>query len=218
MSSKKTQRGKKRLGFDPKVLGAVRIEKRTTIRSLAEALGLSFSTVYRLLRAGLLRAHSNSIKPLLKPHKITRVQYIMQSVIPGCVNELPKFSAIDEKWFFMSAKTQRFYLFPWEDDPYGATQSKNYIEKMMFGFGVARPHITQQGEEIWDGKIGIFPFVEGVATQRSLENKAKGTIETKAIQSVTKDVIRSMFINKMLPAIRKKMANRSMQRHLDTTR
>ncbi|XP_021864966.1 uncharacterized protein [Spinacia oleracea] len=103
----------------------------------------------------------------------------MDSIIPGMVNELPKFSAmynmvhIDEKWFYMSDKIQRFYLFPWEDDPYRATQSKTFMAKVMFNSGVARPHITSDGEVIWDGKLGIFAFTEQVAAKKFKEQMSK---------------------------------------------
>ncbi|XP_021773981.1 uncharacterized protein LOC110737940 [Chenopodium quinoa] len=211
VSSRKRQRGRKRLDFNHTILAAIPIEKRTTIRGLAEALHLSHTTVYRLLRNGILRAHTNSIKPSLQHHhKIKKVQFIMDSVIPGTVNELPKFSAmynmvhIDEKWFYMSDKTQRFYLFSWKDDPYRATQSKNFMEMVMVMAGTSGPHICNDGEIFWDGKVGVFPFTEQVAAKKNSKNRVAGTVETKALQSVTKAVIRSMLIDKMLPAIRSK--------------
>ncbi|XP_056691725.1 uncharacterized protein [Spinacia oleracea] len=210
-NQKRGRVGRKAKGFDLEILLAVPIEKRTTIKGLSLALGMSTGTVYRLLKTGQLRAHTNSIKPSLKHHhKIARLQYIMNQAIPGTVNTLPKFSDmynvihIDEKWFYMSQETQRFYLFPWEDDPYRACQSKRFISKVMFSSGVARPHISSDGIVLWDGKIGIFPFVEDVAAIRNSKNRDKGTIETKALQSITKEVIRSKMIEDLLPAIKSK--------------
>ncbi|XP_021753832.1 uncharacterized protein LOC110719242 [Chenopodium quinoa] len=111
---------------------------------------------------------------------------------------------IDEKWFYMSDETQRFYLFSWEDDPYRATQSKNFMEKVMVMVGIARPHICNDGEIFWDGEIGVFSFTEQVAAKKNSKNRVAGTVKTKALQSLTKFVIRSVLIDEMLPAIRLK--------------
>ncbi|CAH9073884.1 unnamed protein product [Cuscuta europaea] len=69
---------------------------------------------------------------------------------------------------------------------------------------VGRPQVSVEGEIIWDGKIGIFPFTEVIYAQRNSANRVAGTPETKAIQSVTKEVIRSKMIDTLLPAIREK--------------
>ncbi|KAL6535084.1 hypothetical protein OROMI_026458 [Orobanche minor] len=207
-NKKKGRCGRKAKGFDLELLQAIPIEKRTTIRALAEALGISHSTVYRLLKSGQLRAHTNSIKPGLRHHhKKQRVDYILQSIIPGNIRRLPKFSAmynivhIDEKWFFMSQETQMFYSFPWESDPYRSCQSKRFISKVMFLAGIATPHVKADGEVLWDGKIAIFPFTEDVPAQRSSKNRERGTIETKAINSITQPIIISKLIEELLPAI-----------------
>ncbi|XP_010667495.2 uncharacterized protein LOC104884520 [Beta vulgaris subsp. vulgaris] len=126
------------------------------------------------------------------------------------MNELSKFSHlynmvhIDEKWFFMNKITQRFYLLSEEEDPYRACQSKASITKVMFLTIIARPRLGPTGDIIWDGKFGIFPFIDEVAAQRWSANRPAGTIEKKAKQSITKETIREMIINKLLPAIRAK--------------
>ncbi|KAK8485570.1 hypothetical protein V6N13_068205 [Hibiscus sabdariffa] len=53
-------------------------------------------------------------------------------------------------------------------------------------------------------RIGIFPFVFKELTRRNSKNRKVGTLETKPISSVTKDVTRSCLIDKVLPAIRAK--------------
>ena len=44
-------------------LNAILIEKRTTIRSIANEMKMGHSQVHRMLKAGDLRSHTNSIKP-----------------------------------------------------------------------------------------------------------------------------------------------------------
>ncbi|KAH7867312.1 hypothetical protein Vadar_031871 [Vaccinium darrowii] len=51
---------------------------------------------------------------------------------------------------------------------------------------------------------GIFPFTFKEPAKRSSKNRVAGTLETKAITQVTKDVSRSYLIHKVLPAIKAK--------------
>ncbi|XP_057247159.1 uncharacterized protein LOC104902771 [Beta vulgaris subsp. vulgaris] len=203
--------GRKVKFTDDEALRRVPLKQRTTIRSFATALEVSPSTVYRLLKRGILRSHTNSIKPKLTPkHKVARMKFVLSQSIPKSMNELPKFNHlynmihIDEKWFFMSKITQRFYLLSEEEDPYRACQSKAFITKVMFLAAIARPWLGPTGDILWDGKIGIFPFIDEVRAQRWSANRPAGTIEKKAKQSITKETIREMIINKLLPAIRAK--------------
>ena len=74
----------------------------------------------------------------------------------------------------------------------------------MFMCAIARPIFSNEGELIFDGKIGIFSFTQEVATQRSSKNRKRGELETKPIQSITKIHTRDMIVHKILPAIRSK--------------
>ncbi|XP_042059450.1 uncharacterized protein LOC121803941 [Salvia splendens] len=108
---------------------------------------------------------------------------------------------IDEKWFYMTKGTQRFYLAPGEQEPHRTCKNKKFISKIMFMCAVCRPLFGVHGEVLFDGKIGIFPFTKQVAAKRSSKNKQEGTMETKPIESITTDVVRECLINKILPAI-----------------
>ncbi|GJQ92920.1 ATPase ARSA2-like protein [Tanacetum coccineum] len=111
---------------------------------------------------------------------------------------------IDEKWFYMSKLTKRYYLVPGEDDPVRTCKSKTLITKVMFLAAVAQPRFDTLGNEVFSGKIGIFPLTTLESAKRSSKNRVTGTLETKPILSVTKDVTRSWLIEKVLPAIRAK--------------
>ena len=71
----------------------------------------------------------------------------------------------------------------------------------MFLCAVARPRFyPETGECVFDGKIGIWPFIERVAARRNSANRPRGTIEIKAIE-VDRDVYREKMIDNVLPAI-----------------
>ena len=103
---------------------------------------------------------------------------------------------IDEKWFYLSRKSQRVYLAKNEPKPYRSDKSSKFIPKVMFMGCVARPRWSDRGQCIFDGKIEIFPFMEIVLAQRSSKTRKKGESETKPIQSVNKQATRNMLIHK----------------------
>jgi hypothetical protein len=110
---------------------------------------------------------------------------------------------IDEKWFFVTMKMLRVYLTEGEFGPVRRVQHKEHIEKVMFLSAIARPRYDENGTCIFDGKIGIWPFVKSVQALRSSVNRPAGTWETKCVK-VTKEVYAAMVIDKVIPAIRAK--------------
>ena len=70
---------------------------------------------------------------------------------------------------------------------------------------LARPRFDAQGNELFSGKIGVFPFVTTQEpARRTSVNRAAGTMETKPITSIKREVIRSFLIEKVLPTIKAK--------------
>ncbi|KAG8069617.1 hypothetical protein GUJ93_ZPchr0006g43129 [Zizania palustris] len=67
-----------------------------------------------------------------------------------------------------------------------------------------RPRKNQEGVWTFDGKIGMFPFIFKEPALRSSRNRERGTMVTKAMTSVTKEVSRNFLVNKVLPAIKEK--------------
>jgi hypothetical protein len=78
---------------------------------------------------------------------------------------------------------------------------KSHILKVMFLVTSARPCYNDTGKFTFDGKIGIWPFVEIVAARRALVCRPAGTIETKPV-NVTTQKYREFMIAKVLPAIK----------------
>ena len=58
---------------------------------------------------------------------------------------------------------------------------KEHIEKVMFLSAVTRPRFDDEKVCMFDGKIGIWPFVHQVAAQRSSIYRPAGTMETKSL-------------------------------------
>lgn len=77
-----------------------------------------------LLKEGKLRRHTNAIKyTLTDENKRARVAWCLPWFDPQSLPEEPIFYGmynvmhIDEKWFYHTRKTQKFYLEPEEDEP-----------------------------------------------------------------------------------------------------
>ncbi|KAF0683775.1 Aste57867_24159 [Aphanomyces stellatus] len=98
---------------------------------------------------------------------------------------------LDEKWFYLTKTTRKFYLVPGEKEPDRKCKSKR---------AVARPRYVDDTGIWWGGKIGTWPFVNAVAAVRSSVNRPAGTIETKSV-SVTKDVYPTFLLEVFLPAV-----------------
>lgn len=51
---------------------------------------------------------------------------------------------IDEKWFYMTKKSGKYYLLPTEEDLVCTYYSKNYIDKVMFFAAMVRPRFDYE--------------------------------------------------------------------------
>ncbi|XP_020881507.1 uncharacterized protein LOC110228407 [Arabidopsis lyrata subsp. lyrata] len=111
---------------------------------------------------------------------------------------------IDEKWFYMTKRTETYYLLPEEDDPIRTCQSKNFIGKVMVLVAMARPRFNAQGVETFSGKIGVFPFITRQPAQRRSRNREAGTIVIKPVTSVKRGDVRKMLLEDVIPKIREK--------------
>nr|XP_027118630.1 uncharacterized protein LOC113735852 [Coffea arabica] len=108
---------------------------------------------------------------------------------------------VDEKWFYMTKESERYYLHLEEEQPLRTCKSKKFIAKVMFLVAIARPRFDCSYYREFDGKIGIFPFVLKEPAKRNSKNRIADALETKSILSVTKGVYRICLIEKVLPAI-----------------
>ncbi len=78
-SKKKKYCGHKKLPFDPSVIQDVPLGQRHSIRDLANALHMAKATLFRRLKEGLFRRHTNAIKfTLTEDNMKARVHFCIQ--------------------------------------------------------------------------------------------------------------------------------------------
>lgn len=200
--------GRKRVQLDLELMRQVPLSKRSTYRSLACALNIPKTSLVRLHKVGVIRRHTNTLKPYLKEdNMIARLRFCLSMIDKNSLPHDPKFISmhnivfIDEKWFYITRNKVTNYLHVDEEEPHRTCKSKNFISKVMFLCAVTRPRFDNEENETYSGKIGIFPFVYEQPARRSSVNRVAGTIETKPIASVTREVNKAYLINKVLPAI-----------------
>ncbi|XP_021856181.2 uncharacterized protein [Spinacia oleracea] len=203
--------GRKRKEVPYEQIVAIAMGDRTCIIDLARMLNLSPSTVWRLIKRKVLKAHSSPLCPgISETCKMTRMRWVLRLIMDYSIPHDPTyygtydFIHIDEKWFYLTQKSQRVYLANNEPKPHRIGKSRTKIPKFMFMAAVARPRWGDDGNCEFDGKLGIFPFTNSVATKRTSKNRVKGTIETKPVKSVNQIATRDMMINKLIPAIKEK--------------
>ncbi|KAL6586047.1 hypothetical protein OROMI_002691 [Orobanche minor] len=202
---------KKRVEVPLELIMATSIFHRSTIRRLAISINVKKTTVGRWVLLGLIKAHSNAIKHYLTaPNKLLRLKFSLSNLQFDRLHGVVKFKSmhniihIDKKWFNLTTTSRKVYLGKGEEDPHRTIQSKKHIPKVMFMCAVGRPCYSIDGELIFDGKIGMFPFTKQEGAQRNSKNRARGTLETKPINSITKDVIKHCLIHQIIPSIKEK--------------
>ena len=161
--------GRKKIQVDLSEVLRVPLRRRTSIRSLAKAIGVPKSTVHRWFKEGKLRHHSNTLKPLLKEgNKKDRLRWCICMLDQRTLPNEPKFIDmeniihLDEKWYNTTKKDRTYYLLPEEEDPYRTVQNKNSIGKVMLLTAVARPRYDDAGNCTFDGNIGVWAFIRKV--------------------------------------------------------
>ena len=212
VSNKKTGRcGRKPAEIDVSRITAIPLNRRSTLRSLAKSLDVGISTLHRKFKLGLLRRHSNTLKPHLKEsNKRERLQFCISMLDQTSLGDAePRFIDMqnilhmDEKWYYMTKKARKYYLLPEEDDPERTIQNKNNIGKVMLLTVVGRPRRNAQGIVTFSGKIGVWAFVKEVPAARRSKKRERGTLETKSV-IVNREVMRQFLIEKVIPAIKSK--------------
>lgn len=96
---------------------------------------------------------------------------------------------------------KHFYLTRDEAAPHRTTQSKRFMTKVMFLTAVARPRFDNGRNKWFNGRIGLWPFVETRPALRDSKNRPKGTMETKCV-SVDRAEMRQRIVEDVFPAIR----------------
>ena len=93
---------------------------------------LAKKTLLKHVKEGKVRRHTSSIKPHLTDANMkARLQWCVDMLDHESLHSNPRFKDlfdhvfIDEKWFFITRKSERYYLLPDEDEPHRTCRSKN---------------------------------------------------------------------------------------------
>ena len=131
-SLKKGRVGRKAIPVDLEALRNIPLKERMTIEDVCAKLNLSKWRIQRYLKKGLIRRHSSSIKPYLtQANKTSRLKWCVDMIKRDFLadprfKDLYDFVFIDEKWFFLYQKSEKYYLLPDEEDAYRTCKNKNY--------------------------------------------------------------------------------------------
>ncbi|ETV74610.1 hypothetical protein H257_10747 [Aphanomyces astaci] len=192
-----------------RAIRAVSLHERQTLRSLAARSGISKTTIIRHMEcAKTLKLKFSHSKPYLTDaNKINRMKHALAFLQPSSnetiFDSMNSYVHVDEKWFYLTTVKKCFYAYDDEELPKRQLKSKRYITKVMFLASVARPRYDPHKKGFFDGKIGIWPFVETVIAKRNSPNRPKGT-PLIVPESVTADVYRRRIIEKVIPTIKAK--------------
>ena len=121
---------------------------------------------------------------------------------------------VDEKWYFAWKAGGKLKVPPNEEAPRKFLKSKRHVPKVMFLAATARPWaIPQYGTpgdpdfvlaQMFDGKIGIWRVSEPkIALKRSIYHEKDDVYEKDV--TLNGDRYAAMIVEKVMPAIRKKM-------------
>ncbi|ETV72327.1 hypothetical protein H257_12488 [Aphanomyces astaci] len=161
-----------------------------------------------------LKARSSYVKPLLtEVNMVARVEHCLRflRVMPGggrVFENMHDYVHVDEKWFFLTKVNRRFYVYDDEELALRSVKSKRFITKVMFLAAVARPRYDHHAKKEFDGKIGIWPFVEHTLAKRTSKNRARGA-PVITPQTVDSGVYQAAILDKATPAIKAKFPRTS---------
>jgi hypothetical protein len=183
--------------------------RKRTLWKLASAIGIGLGTLHRMKNDkgdNIIKPHLNAVRPHLEGrHDFARALDAVANLDMESGDFHGYFDSVhmDKKWFFLTEAQLNLYLVPGEPVPERSIGHKIHILKVMFFAAIGRPRYNNTGECTFDGKVGLWIFVERVAAQRTSVRRPAGMMETKPV-SVMTQVYREMLIKKVLPAIKLK--------------
>ncbi|RQM28476.1 hypothetical protein B5M09_013860 [Aphanomyces astaci] len=140
-------------------LRTIPTKQHRSLRAVGHHLGVSHTTVRRLIKDKQIRVSANSLKPLLKPHNAHHINYCLEFVEHS--NDVCKFNPmysdvhLDRKWFWLDELTKTIYLGIDKEEPMRACHNTNFRTKVMFLCAVARPRLVVATGAWFDGKIAM---------------------------------------------------------------
>lgn len=161
-------------------------EKRGTVRSVSNKLGVSLGTVHNNINRGVVIHDSNSIEPFLTVANECKCFLCAVALPDGTLVFKDRLDEahVDEKWFCISKVNVRSCLVPGKERLHRTCKHKSHNAEVMFLSAVARPRFDDQSNCAFTGMIELRPFVEQVSAQRDSVDRPAGTTEMKSIDVV----------------------------------
>jgi hypothetical protein len=147
---------------------------RTTFSSMGKAINVPRTTLhYMMKKEGVLCRHTSSLQPhLTEQHMAARFAYALDEVYPvqgpdGSYRFKDMYDRVDvdEKWFFLTRKSEAYILIAASDEDdegeshvYRAVKNTKHLKMVMFLCAQARPRWDHNANQMWDGKIGMWPI------------------------------------------------------------
>jgi hypothetical protein len=194
---------------------AIPLKQRRSVRNLSARIGVPQTTIQKILnpnpvrvKSDVLIRHTSKLKPTLTElNKLTRFEFCLSQVNPITLGmRTPRFWSqydkvhIDEKWFHLTQDGERYILVDGEEPPKRTVKHKSYILKVMFLCAQARPRWDHTTNQMWDGKLGIWPIGAYTLAQRNSINRPAGTLEWEN-ETVDQELYRDLLVNKVLTSI-----------------
>ena len=189
--------------------------KRHTQRKLATSIGVLKTTVQCWIVGSTICVHCNSLEPVLtEENKVARLLMALPFRDPVDLtnyHDMLDQIHLDEKWFCLTQKKERYLLLPEERKPKRCIKHKSHKaktlnqtqiphKKVLFLCAVVCPRFNPSANSWWDGKLGIWR--RELVKQKS-KNRPRETLVWKN-KVVTKEVYRELLISKLLlPIIEK---------------
>ncbi|XP_074314583.1 uncharacterized protein LOC141649805 [Silene latifolia] len=185
---------------------------RGSMHAFGAAISVSATTIFNWVKQGKLRSHTSTLhSSLTDQNKFNKlIIFSLSKLSYDRISNSLKFKDmgniihIDEKWFYISQDVVKYFLLMEEVDPYRHCQSKSFITKVMFMAAVSRPIYDEDGNLLFDKKIGRFPFTFQDPAKRRSKNRPAETLETKSVASINKQVAKDMLLSKVILAIHSK--------------
>ncbi|XP_057523873.1 uncharacterized protein LOC130803689 [Amaranthus tricolor] len=176
-----------KIQFEDEKFKSIKFELKGTQHSVAKQIEVSQSTISRWKKDIVIRKHTNAIKHTLNDNnKLHRLSFALSKLQYEEHIDYFKFKPHNN---IVHIDEKHFYL-------------TRELQTYYLGPGEVEPH-----------REWIWPFITQEPAKRSSKNRKRGELETKSIQSITKEHMRSILITNVLPTIRAKWPH-GMSKHI----
>ncbi|KAG9401943.1 hypothetical protein AC1031_021977 [Aphanomyces cochlioides] len=140
---------------------AVPLNERTTLRDLADAIQVPYTTLHRGYKASFFKKYTRPLKPLLTSTNMYNRNKWALSLIDSshCVVDLENYVHVDEKCFFLKLPRSSFYGLIDEQAPARRVPNKNFVVKVMMICAVAKPRWDYVSQSWFDETAKIDQLV-----------------------------------------------------------